>query len=241
MKIITVAVLFIVLLSANYLLREAKNRLKNKAGIVKKVETSFPVLELIIWVLFISWATFFLYADSSIQRYVDFFLIAIFFVFVSWFFIRDYISGIQIKSRFNLSPGQSFKLGNIQGTVRKIGVLVLELKTESGSNMKLPYAQIDQKSIELNFEEKRGGENTFKIELDGQLSQKAVMERITQLIINSPWSSYKSTPTIKVTAADPKHKTYEISCFTIAENGTSRLKDLIQSEFDGTKSRLKIQ
>lgn len=235
MKIITVAILFIVLLSANYLLREAKNRLKNKAGILKKVATFFPIIELIIWVLFISWTAFFLNRDSTIQRYVDFFLITIFFVFASWFFIRDYISGIQIKSRFNLSPGQSFKSGQVQGTVRKVGVLVLELKTESGSNMKLPYAQIDQKSIELNFEEKRGGENTFHIELDSQLSEKVVMERIAQLIINSPWSSYKSAPIIKVTSADLKQKTYEISCFTTAENGTSRIKDLIHTEFKAIK------
>lgn len=237
MKIITVAILGFILVSANYLLRKTNYRLRNKSVIVKKAARYFPIIELFAWLIFIAWTTLFLYSNSSIQHYVDFFLVAFFFVFISWFFIRDYIAGIQIKSRFNLVKGQGFKSGQVEGIIRKIGVLVLAVKTENGSNMKLPYAQIDQKSIELNFEEKRGGECTFKIELDNQLSEKEVLSRLGQLIINSPWSSYKSIPTIKVIDSDIKQKTYEISCVTIAENGISRLKEMIYRQFN----RVKIQ
>jgi hypothetical protein len=193
------------------------------------------VLEFAFWTLFIIWAAVTLFEDSSFSLFVNFLIITMVFILLFWFFIRDYISGIQIKSRFNLSKGQMFKSNQVTGIIRKLGLLFMDIKTENGSDMKLPYAQIDQKSIELNFQEKSGGESTIKITLDGKVSETATSRKLKELVINSPWSLHKSAPSIKVSDTGNNQKTYEISCVTIGDKGAKQLKELLLKELSKNK------
>ena len=235
MKILTVIVLSLALLTFNFSLRSVKGKLNIHSRLTGKIFRFLPVMELLLWTIFVLWSSNYLFADTSVQYIANFLLLTLCFVLVFWFFIKDYISGIQIKTRFNLAPGKSFKSKQGKGIIRKVGILLLEIKTENGSNIKIPFSQIDQKTVELNFEEKRGGESTFKIELDSKITETVAMQKITQLVINSPWTSYKSAPTIKVKQSHPDKKTYEISCVTIVENGVNRLKELIIREFSPSK------
>jgi hypothetical protein len=227
-KIIPVIILFALLLTVNFFLRKSKSRMKYKPGIIDRITRLFPLLEMLFWAAFFIWAFNYIFKNSDVQYFVNILLITLCFVLIFWFFIKDYFYGIQIRSRFSPDPGKNFKSDQGKGIIRKVGLLTLELKTENGSTVKVPYSQIDQKSVELNFEEKRGGESTFKVDLNAKQDEETLKQKITQLIINSPWSSYKSMPVIKVTAIDDKLKSYEISCITTAETGVSRLKELIQ-------------
>ena len=200
-----------------------------------QVNRYFSVAELLFWTSFMVWSSNTFFTDTHFIIYVNFLTITIGFVLISWFFLRDYISGVQIKSRYNLSPGQSFISGPVRGVVKRMGLLLLEVKAENGSDYKIPYAQIDQKSIELNFQEKSGGESMFTVLLDTRLSETRTVHKLTELIINSPWSSHKSLPIIKISEAENDLKSYEISCVTIGEGGMNQLKALIQKEFSQRK------
>jgi len=230
-KLLTIVILFLILLTVNFLLRKIIRRLKIQNELHEYINRYFPIVELIVWTIFIIWASNALFRNSEFHLYVNFLTITLGFVLISWFFIKDYISGVQIKSRFNLSSGQIFKSEQIKGVVKKIGLLLLEVKAENGGDFKIPYSQIDQKSIELNIQEKSGGENTFIIVLDKKLNETTTVHRLTEMIINSPWSSYKSTPVIKVADVENNLKSYEISCISNGKNGTKRLKEIIEREF----------
>jgi len=225
--------LLVIFLALNLLLRKGLSGLKGKTGVFVYIRRYFPVLELTFWSLFVVWAVNSLFEDSRFSLYVNFIIITLFFILIFWFFIRDYVSGVQIKSRFNLFEGQMFKSGQAVGSIRKLGLLFIELKSENGSDMKLPYSQIDQKSIELNFQEKNGGESNIKITLDGKLNETETSRRLTELIVNSPWSLHKSAPKIKISDSANGKKVYEISCFTIGDKGAKRIKELLNNELGG--------
>lgn len=234
MSTIYIFFLLVLFLIANFLLRKVLSGLKSKTGLLVYVHRYFPVLEFLFWAVFVIWAANSFFSDSRFYLYVNFLIITMVFILIFWFFIKDYVSGIQIKSRFNLSEGQIFKSSQVTGIIRKMGLLFMDVKTENGSDMKLPYSQIDQKSIELNFQEKNGGESTIKINLNGELSEITTTRRLTELVINSPWSLHKSTPKIKVTDKGNNVKTYEITCITVGGNATKRLKELLLKEFGET-------
>lgn len=231
MKIIILVILGSLLAAATYSFRKGKGRLKKKNRIFGHIIQWMPILEMLIWAAFIAWAAGYLFADTSMQFTINFLLITLVLVLVSWYLLRDYIAGIQIKSRFRLATGQYFKSAQGSGLLRHVGVLLLEIKTESGCFAKVPYAQIDQKTIEINFEEKLGGEVAFKIVLPNKFDERQVRQKIISLILNSPWSSYKSLPVINVSTPDLNHKAYTISCMSTVENGGIRIKELIRSEF----------
>lgn len=119
-----------------------------------------------------------------------------------------------------------------------MGLLLLEIKTDSGSELKIPYAQIDQKSIELNFQEKSGGESVVLIRLDEKLKEEDTLQKIMKLTMNSPWISHKSIPRINVKEAEAGLKIYEISCITNTENGDKKLKELIEQEIGQKKKSI---
>ena len=108
----------------------------------------------------------------------------------------------------------------------------MELQTDQGSTCKIPYAQIDQKSVELNIQESRGGESLIKVNLDQQLNESDTTRKVNELVVNSPWCSHKSPVHILVKEAGKDVKTYEISCKTNSEHGSRLIKELIEKEFN---------
>lgn len=230
MKIPTIIIFLVIFLSINFLVRKMLDRLNNESNLLKNFRRFFPIIELIAWALFIIWVSNTLFESSKFHLYVNTLIITLGFVLVYWFFIKDYISGVQIKSRFNPSHGQFFKSDQTRGVVKKLGTLVMEVKSENGSDFKIPYSKIDQKSIELNIQEKSGGESTFTIELDKDVDETDACQKLTELILNSPWSSYKSTPDIKVVDDKNNLKTYEISFVSNGKNSSRQLRELIEKE-----------
>ena len=110
-------------------------------------------------------------------------------------------------------------------------MLFLEIQTDEGSTCKLPYNQIDQHSIELNFQKSKSGESLIKVVLDCQLDEDKTLKKIHELVINTPWCSHKSEIRINAKPVDDKYKVYEISCKTNSEQGNKRIKELVEKEF----------
>ena len=237
MKVITIGILCIGFLAVNFLLRKALATVRSKSGVMGIINRYFPIVELIFWVAFVIWAIDIMFSSSQFFLYFIFLMITFGFVLFFLFFVKDYIAGIQLKSRYNLSPSQRFKSGQVSGIIKKLGLLSIELKSDNGSDFKVPYAQIDQKTIELNIQEKSGGENIIKVKLANTLNEETAIRKINELVINSPWSTHKSNPTVVVSEVENGEKTYEISCITNGVNGGKKLKELVEKEFENQKKQ----
>lgn len=210
--------------------------LKSKTGVFGIISRYFQLLELVFWTAFVFWICGILFSSTPFLVYINYLLFTMVIVLFVWFFMRDYIAGIQLKSRYNFFNGQAFKSAQITGVIRKISLLSIEIKGENGSDFRIPYSQIEQKSIELNVQEKSGGENLIVVALDQKLNEEATIQKIMELVVNSPWSSHKSSPMINVQEPENGIKNYEISCIIIGEHGANRLKELIEREV-GKKKR----
>lgn len=239
MKTITIGILFIGCLAINFLLRKVLASIKGSSGVLAIIKKYFPLLELTFWGAFLFWVS--TMVGLQYKSYFQFLLLIMSFVLFFWFFIRDYIAGIQLKSRYNFSPGQSYKSGQVSGLIKKIRLLYIEIKSDSGGEYKIPYSQIDQKSLELNIQEKGAGESLIKVELDASLNEISTSQRIIELVINTPWCSHKSTPIVNVLEETNGQKTYEISCVLLGENGGKLIREMIENEFGQKKTYLRKQ
>jgi len=235
-KTLSLVIICVGFLAVNFVLRKLLANVKRKTGMLGFFNRYFPLAELAFWSIFSFWFITLLFDESRFFTYIIFLLFTLAFILFFWFFLRDYISGIQLKTRFNLSAGQAFKSEQVTGVIRKMTLLFIEVQAENGSNCKIPYSQIDQKSIELNIQEKRGGESLFSVDLNEDLNEATTSRKIAELIINSPWCSHKSNPLVTVKEAKKGLKTYEISCITNRDSGTRKLKELIEKNFSSSKS-----
>ena len=231
MKVLTILILCIGFLAVNFLLKKAVLGIKSKNGVFGVISRYFPVAELIFWSVFIVWAVDVLFASSQFFIYIVFLLITLGFVLFFFLFVRDYTTGVQLKSRYNLSHGQRFKSGQLSGTVKRTDLLYIEIKADNGTDYKVPYSQIDQKSIELDFQDSSGGETLISIDLDRNLNQNEAIKKIAEMVINSPWCSHKSIPKVNILESESGETTYEVSCILIGDHAARNLKEIIERGF----------
>lgn len=233
MKILTIGILFIGSLAINFLLRKVLVSVKSSVGAFAIIKKYFPLLELAFWGAFVFWVS--TIVETQYKSFFQLLLLIMSFVLFFWFFMRDYVAGIQLKSRYNFSAGQSYRSDRVNGVIKNIRLLYIEIKSETGGELKIPFSQIDQRSLELNIQDKSGGESLIKVVLAATLNESSTSQRIIELVINSPWCSYKSTPIVSVLVGENGQKTYEISCILLGEKGGKKIRELIENEFNKKK------
>ena len=239
MKTITIGILFIGCLAINILIRNVLTNVRSNTGILALIKKVFSWLELGFWIAFIFWVSTII--EPQYQQFLQLALFFMVVVMLFWYFVRDYIVGIQLKSRYSFTAGQAFSTEQTRGVIKKVKLLYIEIKSDSGGDLKIPYSQIDQKSLELNVQEKGSGESLIRVELDARLNETNTAQKITELIINSPWCSYKTTPIVSISEEKNGQKTYEISCILVGENGGKYIRELIENQLGNKKNYLKKQ
>ncbi len=227
MKFITLFSLAFILLALNLLFRQAIKRISIRNIILDYFKRYIPVIELICWSTFTIWLLNRLFSTSPYATYLNYLVIILVVVFVSWFFLRDFIAGVQVKSRFNLVKGQKFLYGELKAEIKDLGLLVLKIKDKHGSDMMLPYAKIDQKNIKFNILDDGERESRFIIELDKNLDEQETTDKLKELIINSAWSSHKSLPLVQVIGEQNGIKQYEITFQPMGTDGPKKLKSML--------------
>jgi hypothetical protein len=191
------------------------------------IKRYLPILEMLGWSVITLWVIDVLFAVSAFNLYLKIAVIILVFAFVSWFVLRDFIAGVQVKTRFNLVKGQKLYYNKINGEIKKLGFLALGLKADNGSDLIIPYSNIDQKEIRLNYLEEGDSEARFTIDLDIKYDEQETIEKLIEIINNSAWCSHKSKPAVMVIDENKTTKKYEITFKPNVSDGAKKLKTMI--------------
>ncbi len=227
MKLITLASLTISLLVVNYFFRRVLSGISVRNVILDYLRRYLPVIEMIIWTGFVIWLINVLFINSRYIIHLNTLILLTVFLFISWYIIRDYIAGVQVRSRFNFKTGQKFKSDQAKGIIKSLGLLAMHISGDSGSNIIIPYSKLEQQSIELNFLEKGLSVSSFVVEINTGLSDQELTEKLIEIIMNSAWCSHKSRPSVQILESNNKKKQCEISCSPIGREGLEKVKALL--------------
>ena len=145
--------------------------------------------------------------------------------------MRDFVAGVQIKSRFNLAKGQRFHAAQTSGEIMKLGILTITIKSGDGSDFIIPYAKLNQDTILLNFHEKGETETRFMLDLDNNMDEKEMVKTMEELIINSAWCSHKSKPRVILIGEQDGKRQYEVTCQPTVSEGAKKLKAMLLQTF----------
>jgi len=227
MKLITLATLAFSLLVINYLFRKTLESIKKKNVVLDYIRRYLPVLEMTGWSIFTIWLLNLVFASSKYNLYLNFLVFVLIFIFAGWYFMRDFVAGVQIKSRFNLAKGHRFHAAQADGEIKRLGILTITIKTGDGSDFIIPYTKLNQDTIQLNFHKKGETETRFTLDLDKKMDDKEIVDKIEELIINSAWCSHKSKPSVvQIGELDGKSQ-YEITCQPTVNDGAKKLKAML--------------
>jgi len=165
--------------------------------------------------IYIFWSMNYLFRDTFYYQHL---VIAFMFIvsgFIAWYLINDIIAGIIFKVKYNLKAGTHIRTGNYSGAIKSHHLTYLQIRTDDGQLLHIPYSSINQEVISEVSHTESIKENTIRLQIDSSLNKPDAETLIRETILNSPWSNFKEEPSIKLLEKNEKGYIFEIVLFSM--------------------------
>lgn len=180
---IVTLLLFVLMRTLAYVTRVYIRSTRLKQVLVRVI----PVLELVLWSIWVFWAASRLINSSFLyQLFTGGALILILIIF-GWYFLRDYVAGILLKSETTLEPGQEVHSGDVKGVIRKVGLRSLELITAGGESIKLPYSVMSTRLFSKNQGKRKWSEQELILIVPALYSPEKIRMELKRRLLEMSW------------------------------------------------------
>lgn len=98
--------------------------------------------EVVSWLVFVSWSIQVFSKNNALYSLGLSVLMLAILTGVSWSILRDFVSGIIIKLESTYSINEWLKVRDVEGKITKLGYRSLEIETEKGETVNIPYSII---------------------------------------------------------------------------------------------------
>jgi len=190
----------------------------------------FPVVELIFWLIYLSWFVFLLYEADEIFVFVVLAILLMLLFWISRFWVKDIIAGIIFRSSTYLKVDDHLHFGEFKGTIKKFNNTSLELETQDNHTIFIPYAKLVD---EVNIKSDRTGQSkgyTFTLECRRPAELNVITNQIKSTILSTPWVSVNRMPVITLTTHSEESYLFEITVFLIDNAFAGKIETLVKEK-----------
>jgi len=234
MKIVTVLLagltVFIVLKIAGFSLK------KGSPGnpLLKSVARKFPLVEIISWIVFVFWAATALFIDGSFYPYIMAALFLITAILFVWFVFRDVFAGAIFRAQNDLNLGDYIKIGELSGQIKSVHSTHLEITSDNGQTIKIPYSRLSQDLISGMTTPEGMEEFTISLTVKKTMPKDEIEEKIRFEIANSSWCNYKNPPVIKLKNQNEEVTNFDILVYTLNQKHLRIVEKMLKEKFHNT-------
>ncbi len=193
-ELLVLMVAGLALLSVLRLVRLGVTRWPMSAHRRESAQRAVPVLEVLVWLLFLITAIAWLLQDFPLLRLGAIGVLALAFVGALWFWIRDYLSGLVLRGEGSLHLGSRLRVGTLDGVVREMGARSLELELAHGERVVMGYRVVREASIVRLQTSPLAGATTFAVDVPPGTSLAAAHRAAARAAMLQPWVPPASTP-----------------------------------------------
>ena len=192
----------------------------------------FPVFEFTIWIAFGLWAFREVFGEYPYYNLIVSVALALIILAIGWFFLRDFIAGIVLKTETPFEIKQYIKTSSLEGKISKLGSRSLEIETDSGQRVKVPYGQLASNAINLQSLDNtiQGFETTIKV--DASLPLQAAKENIVNQILMLPWSAINKEPSVNLVEQNNKINTFQVLFYSISSRHAAYIRQHLKNTFE---------
>jgi small-conductance mechanosensitive channel len=122
------------------------------------------------------------------------------FVALSWFVLRDTVSGVFLRAGRACRVGDFVHIGDVEGRVERMGWRAMVVVTSSGKEAIIPYSRAVQSSIVRTPERAQASPHPFTVKVDGDLSD--IKEAVRRAALLCHWSSVVREPEVSLEGED---------------------------------------
>lgn len=161
-----------------------------------------PVLELVLWGIWVFWAAGRLFQNSFLYQLFTGSALVLVLIIFGWYFLRDYVAGILLKSETTLEPGQEVHSGDVKGVIRKVGLRSLELVTTGGETIKLPYSVMSTRLFSRIQGRRKWSEQELKLVVPSLYSPEKIRMELKRRLLEMSWLPVPEKVDIAIEAGD---------------------------------------
>ncbi len=178
---------------------------------------TFPLVEFVIWLGFGFWVLSQVYSDYEYYYLLMSATAGSLVLIVGWYFLRDFIAGIILKTEISFETNQQIRTPQEEGTLKKLGYRSIEIESSNGELVKIPYSQLATNSIHLqNIDETMQGHETI-VSISSKVPIQEAKDNLSREILLLPWASITHQPAIKLVEQRSDKNTYQVHFHSISD------------------------
>ncbi len=202
----------------------------------QKVSRFLSLLEAFIWAVFLAYSIDIVWHKNIFGGLFLLIFAGLLLLVWIYFYFRDYLSGLIIKTERNLTPGDFLKFGEISGRVISLKGRTLILEKENGEEIIIPYHKLTNNTFSIK---KANREKTFsygfEIDVEASTDPKLLQEKIKKYLLMLPWVKPDPLPIINIQYIEKEPSPiYKVS-ITIAPVASQFIYDIetsIKNQFE---------
>ena len=178
----------------------------------------FPVIEMLLWVSYAFWATHQLFNDLTVYPLLTGSMIIVLVIILGWYLLRDFFSGIILKAENAFEKGQTIITSHATGTIIKLGYRSMEVETNEGENVKIPYSLLSGQKITKPTDKGKGVGYFITLRIPSPLPAEEIQNMIMRRMLEIPWIISGENIEIKIIRTEPDSCSAEIHFHSLSHD-----------------------
>lgn len=211
------------------------NSVKTKNKVYKLILRIFPLIEFTIWITFSLWVLNKLFSDTSFYLILMTSAIGSLVLIIGWYFLRDFVAGIILKTEIAFEISQRVKTPQAEGILRKTGYRSIEIETDQGERVKIPYSKLTTNAIFLQNKNENSKGHEVKLQVSSSVPIQEFKDRIMNEILLLPWASINKEPKIRVLEQNDEYTVFSISYYSISSRHAALIEQHLKHSLENKK------
>lgn len=183
-----------------------------------------PLAEALLWLVYLVSVIAWTLQEHHLVRLVALGVLALGVVVAIWFVIRDYLSGVILRTEGAVSVGDVVRVGEIEGQITRFRARAVELELSHGDRVILPYRALRDAPIVRRRTHRAAVRHTFSLGLPAGLGFDAARSAIRRAALLSHWVSPSHDP--KITARD--RATLEVTVHALTDVRAAEVEQVVR-------------
>ncbi len=192
----------------------------------------FSLFEIFVWLLYTIFVIQQLSDSNQLYSLGLFLLLMVAGFWMLWYYIKNYISGGIFKLNANFEINDTVQINDFQGKIIGMGNHRMELETENGEIIYIPYSQLSDAVIVKLHPGEMILNHSFTISTQNDKPSAAKMEEINFAILSLPYASLKKAPQIKLIHEDRSNMVFELVVYTLEKEFFFKIEQEIRKKFE---------
>lgn len=202
----------------------------------RRVLPILPLVETSVWLLYFSWFTFRFAAAGAVYALVIMVILLVLIFWISRYFLKDLMAGMFFRLNKHYRVGEIIAYEGWSGTIQRFGSQSLEVRTQDGQIVFIPYGKLQESLIIKSESEAQSAAYSFSIITNKKEPAPEVRKKVLQHLISLPWSSVHKVPFVAVRESSENQFQIEVTVYPIEKAHGRQIETSIRKLIGSTEN-----